>query len=367
MKIALVTLLCTVGIAHADDKELDKGSVIYARGSVLYRSDAKGKGEIELAPIAAKSTVRALRTDAKGSVLLADVGGKWWWMPLDGSKSLVELPCGEGPAHLDPDGASVLCRSATAPTKSLVVDLATGKQQTLDLPPLATQIVGSGKTRRIVSADKSGIWSAPIGDPRQRSLLAPEAPLRGFVPSPDGTRAVGIYNDYEFDGKKKQPVDVLMGFALDGQGARRKGIRDAVPLDWSFDNQYTLVQEGAAACLMRANGGQYKCWKGFTAVSVAPDGSYALVIGNRDGSKTPPKTPAKAPAKTPAKKPDPAKGKPLPDDEPRADAPAVDDVPVAPPSGPLALYRAKLDGPYDTAPILVVKIVDGAAVWIPGK
>jgi hypothetical protein len=43
----------------------------------------------------------------------------------------------------------------------------------------------------------------------------------------------------------------------------------------------------------------------------------------------------------------------------------VDDVAVAPPTGPLSLYRAKLDGPYTEAPTLLVKIVDGAAVWVP--
>ena len=36
------------------------------------------------------------------------------------------------------------------------------------------------------------------------------------------------------------------------------------------------------------------------------------------------------------------------------------------PTGPLALYRAQLAGPYSTAPVRIVSVVDGAAVWIPG-
>jgi len=131
-----------------------------------------------------------------------------------------------------------------------------------------------------------------------------------------------------------------------------------VPLDWSFDNEYALVQEGSGACLMRFGGGQNKCWRGFTAVGVAPDGSYALLLGNRDGSKQ------KKPAKPKPAPKAPAKGKPIEDDDSAA---PTDDVAVPPPTGPLALYRAKLDGPYDTPPILVIKVVDGAAVWIPGK
>jgi hypothetical protein len=44
---------------------------------------------------------------------------------------------------------------------------------------------------------------------------------------------------------------------------------------------------------------------------------------------------------------------------------AVDDVAVPPPTGPLSLYRAQLDGPYTETPALLVKLVGGAAVWVP--
>ena len=57
-----------------------------------------------------------------------------------------------------------------------------------------------------------------------------------------------------------------------------------------------------------------------------------------------------------------------PSDEPEAGgtAPALDDVSVAPPSGPLSLYRLRLEGAFTDRPTLLVKIVDGAAVWVPG-
>jgi hypothetical protein len=362
MRIAALVILATAGIAHADDKELDKASVIYARGAALYRSDARGKGEVELAALPGKAPgVRALRTDAKGTVLLADVDGKWLWMPLDGSKkALSPLPCGDGPAQIAQDGLCVVCRAPSAPTRSVVINLFTGRQIVADIPTAGTRVVGAGLGRRLVWAEKNGIWSAPTADPRKKTLLAPEPPLRAFLPSNDGAQAIGVYGDFVYEGKVKTPAEVLMTFALDGQGARRKGIKTGVPLEWSHDNQYVLVQDGASACLMRAGGGQYKCWKGFTAVSIAPDGSYALVLGNRDGSRTLPKAPAKAPAK-------PAKAEPVDEDPSTKGAPVADDVPVALPTGPLALYRAKLDGVYEAPPALVVKIVDGAAVWVPGK
>src|SRR5258706_10370279 len=108
---------------------------------------------------------------------------------------------------------------------------------------------------------------------------------------------------------------------------------------------------------MRATGGEYKCWRGYTAASVSPDGKFALVLGNRDGSKkqTPPtkKNTKKAPQSTEAEEPD-------------SDPNAPPDVDVPPPTGPLALFRVRLEGsPYTEPPALVSKTVDGAAVWVP--
>ncbi len=57
-----------------------------------------------------------------------------------------------------------------------------------------------------------------------------------------------------------------------------------------------------------------------------------------------------------------------PSNEPEAateEPPASDDVGVALPGGPLALYRLRLEGAFTDRPTLLVKIVDGAAVWVP--
>jgi hypothetical protein len=145
---------------------------------------------------------------------------------------------------------------------------------------------------------------------------------------------------------------------------------------------------------MRITGGQYKCWRGYTAASLSSDGRWGLALGNRDGSKkqsparpvkagkaaakTPPRPAARPPA---APEPPPAgdaasRGgdKPWdtldePSDEPEAEnaPPATDDVSVAPPSGPLSLYRLRLEGAFTDRPTLLVKVVDGAAVWVPGS
>jgi hypothetical protein len=350
-------LLALTAVAQADD-EFGGSTIIFVRGTSLYRSDPKGKGEAEIAKLPAKTTVRALRTDAGGKMLLADLGGSWSYLKLDGSTTeLKPLPCADGPAQLAEDGLCVLCRNAKG--GSIIYNLFTFKQYPVDVPPTGARLAKSGAQREIVWADQGGVWVASPATPKKSTRVAPDAPKRGFLPSPDGSRALGIYADEVFtDAHHKQPADVLMGFQLDGEGARRKTIKNGVPVEWSHDSQWVLVQDGASACLIKAAGGEYKCWRGYTAASVSSDGKFALVLGNRDGSKrqTPP---GKKPPPKPADKPTEA-------EEPDADPTAPADVDVPPPTGPLALFRVRLEGsPYTEPPALVTKLVDGAAVWVP--
>jgi hypothetical protein len=395
-----------VRAARADD-DFDGATVIFARGSSLFQIDAKGKAETEIAQLAAKVMVRALRSDAHGTVLLADLAGTWAWMPLDGStKQLTVLPCGDGPAQLAEDGASVLCRSPKDANRSLLVELPRGpraarpgKTVAVDIPPGSARLAGTGAERALVWADAAGVWSAPPGNPKTRTRVAADAPLRGFLASPDGKRAIGVYADQVYaDVRHTKAAEVLMMLSLDSQGARRKAIRDGVAVAWSHDSQWVLVQDGGSACIMRASGGQYKCWRGFTAASLSSDGRWGLALGNRDGSKnqTSAKPTSKSRAKsraaksrgnakpaTPARPPRPD-GEPPddrgdergdkpwdnldePSDEPEAaDAPpATDDVSVAVPTGPLSLYRVRLEGAFTDRPTLLVDVLDGAAVWVP--
>ncbi len=342
--------LAIASTASADD-EFAGASVVFARGGSLYRVDPRGKLETEIATLPAKATVRELRTDVAGRVLLVDLDGKWAWMPLDGStKQLTDLPCGDGPAGLANDGTCVLCRAGDK--TSTIVNLASGKTFALPIPDQGARITGAAGERRLVWADTNGVWLAPPGDLSKKIKVAPEAPLRGFTPSPDGARALGVYADSVFtDTHHTKPADVLMSFQLDGQGARRKSVQAGVPVQWSHDSQWVLLQDHASACDIHASGGEYKCWKGYTAVSIAPDGKWALLLGNRDGSKR--QASAKRRAAPPAAN----------EDGEGEDAPP--DVAVPLPSGPQSLYRAKLEGAFTTAPTLIVKVVDGAAVWVP--
>lgn len=360
--------------AAADD-DFGGATIIFARAHSLLRIDPKGKTETEIATFGDPSdkkakapVVRSLKTDAAGTVLLADLDGSWQWMPLDGSaKSLTPLACGDGPAQLAEDGTCVVCRAKSG--GSQILNIANGK--TLAVDPTGARITGKGSARRLVWADRDGIWSAPPGDRKQAKKVAPQAPLRSFLPSPDGARGVGVYSDEIYtDAHHKKSAEILMGFQLDGQAARRKAIKAGVPVEWSHDGEWLLVQNGGEACLMHATGGEYKCWRGYTAASISSDGKYGVLLGNRDGShrQAPPVKPAKR-AKGKATQRTPVEKKVDPADEPDLDGGDTDDddVAVPPPSGPLSIFRAKLEGSaFTESPPMIVKVVDGAAAWIPG-
>lgn len=430
--LALALIAGLAGGALADDGDDFAGaSVVFARGSALYRVDPRGKDETEIAQLPGAVTVRALRTDPRGSVLLADLAGKWAWMPLDGSaRALTPLPCADGPAQLAEDAGSVLCRSAGAPDRSIIVELRGARRVlTVDVPPAGARLVGVGGDSALVWSDASGVWEAPASDPKNRKRVSPVAPLRGFLASPDGSRGIGVFADQVYGSvRNTQAAEVLMTVQLDAGGARRKTIRDGVAVEWSHDSQWLLVQDGGSACIVRATGGQYKCWPGYTAASLSSDGRWGLVLGNRDGAKK--QTAGKADKKSKkakSKKDKKSKrGKQADDageavtpeeasergyDMLTADAPAAapptdlrdqlaglaprndkpwdhfdepsneaegpepppgavvpvraDDVNVAPPVGPLALYRVRLEGAFTDRPTLLVRVVDGAAVWVP--
>jgi hypothetical protein len=362
---ALLLVLAAASPAFADEEPA--GSIVFARGGALYKVDTRGRGETKLADLPDKATVRALRTDAGGKVLLVDLGGKWSWMKLDGSAStLVDLPCTEGPAQLAEDAVGVLCKSAKG---SQTINFITGKITPIDFPMIGARLARTGADRVMVWADETAVWTAPTSAFNKVTKVAPEAPKRGFSASPDASHALGVYADEIYtDLHHKKPADVLEVFALDGEGARRKSVKSGIPVEWSHDSQWVLMQDGSSACIVRALGGQYKCWRGFTPVSIAPDGKYALFLYARD-KKPPPPPPRKLPKDKHGrvimpKSPPPPADQPTDTEEGDEEAP-VEDVPVAPPSGPLSLYRAQLEGAFTTAPIKIVSTVDGAAVWVP--
>lgn len=340
--------------------ELMLARVLVARGDALWLTDARGKGPaVAVVGLPAPATgVRTIRTDAAGTRVLVELDGRWWWAPVstDGSRNEVqELPCGAGPARFTRSGDLVLCAAATG--EALIVRLRDGKLFPRAAPAAGAAFFEHDGVRELAWTDGTAVLAAPLARAGDVRTLAPSAPLRGLLASPDGTRAVGVYKDRSLKTRGRtadDEHDQLFGFALDGTGARRRLIRDGVVLDWSWDSRWLLVQDGAKACIARATGGQFKCWKGFTAVSLSPDGAWALVLGPRAG----------ADAAAVEEKPTGGSGESASGEGGEGEHDEDDADPGLPP-GPLSLYRAKLAGPYTEKPALVETMIDGAAVWLP--
>jgi hypothetical protein len=345
----LIALVAAPASAARDD--FGDGAIVFARGASLWRTDPRGKGpavEVMALPGAA-ADVRLLRSDAAGRVLLVDLAGTWWWARLGTTPATpAALPCADAPARLTRDGRIVVC--ADAQGRALLVGLVTGKVVRTRVPATGARVVVD-RTRELIWVDGEGVWATPLADPETRRPVAPEPPLREFLAAPDGSRAVAIYPGPVFDKKTRVVAEVLDGFALDGRAARRMLHRDARVIDWSWDSRWVLVQAGPEACVTRATGGQYKCWKGFTALSLSPDGRWAVLAGARPTAGE-------------------AAGKPEPGRRPieEADAGEDDDDADAPlPSGqgqPISIYRGRVEGTYTEKPALVEAIVDGAALWL---
>jgi hypothetical protein len=286
----VVGLLTSAAASHVSagyEEELDR--IVFARGSALWTTDAKGKTKahevVTLPAGTSASDVRVIRANAAGDTIVVDVGGRWFWMKLgaDADRALTELPCGAGPARLSAKGASVLC--AAPDGQAQLVRLSDGRVFARDAPAAASSLVVRGEVRSMAWVDPQGrVVAAPVTEPSTVEVLAPQAPVRGFLAAPDGSRGVGVYAARPLKPKDAPERDELFGFALDGTVGRRRLIRDGVVIDWSWDSHWLLVQDGDKACIARAIGGQFKCWKGFTAVSIAPDGAYALVLGARSGA-----------------------------------------------------------------------------------
>jgi hypothetical protein len=328
MRWAAWLALLIAGPAHADDDDdYDGGMVLFARDGALWETDPDGEGPaIELARLpdgAAASDVRMIRTDPAGRTVILDVAGAWWWLrPDEATVALAKLDCADAPARLTADGSCVVC--ADEDGQVMMIGLDTGKVARKPVPAAGARVVETEGTRELIWADADGVWAAPVTQVRKASArreLAPEPPLRGFLPAPDGSRAVGVYMGEVYQKRKeKVPAEVFGSFALDGKAARRQLFRDAEVIDWSWDSEWVLVQEQEKACVARATGGQYKCWKKYTAVSLSPDGKWALLLGKRK------------------------KGE----------------------DGERSLYRARLEGQYTEKPSLVETVIDGGgALWLP--
>jgi hypothetical protein len=372
--LVVAALLGATATAHAFPVQIPVESIVFARDQSLWRVDVDGASKaVEIAHLGLPASgVTSIRSSRDGKVLLLEVAGAWHWVdlspeaaPSDDLPTIQPLTCAPGPATLAADGNSVVC--ATDDGKP-VIHRIRPKVRTAKRHLAGRDITFlDGYSLELAIVTDAGIVAQSVRRPREQRMLAPETPVRAFLPSPDGKRALGVYREV-VAGKGKdagKQRDALVTFALDGRGTRRPHIRNGTPILWSWDSQWVLVQEAraggvTAGCLARGVGGEYKCWKGYTAVGISPDGSYVLLLGSatqqdEEGEDGGDKD-AEDDEKTPEK-----------DKEAVVDTtpPSANPFAAPIPKGPLSLYRGKLTGAYTEAPQRIERKVDGAAVWIP--
>jgi hypothetical protein len=259
--IGAVGITIAVGPAQARKEEPPAGAVAYVKDGAIWRAALAAPEQASklVALAVAPALVRSLAAAADGSALLVDLGSNAAWIDLAGGTPAapVFLPCGNG--RLAADGGRVLCaarRGAGAVAYRMRPRL--GSAALEQLSPERTALTGAD---HLVSEVDGALRD-------QDKVLAPHVPLDHLSVSPDGARAVGRYQDGD--------ADALFGFRLDGRGARRKLIT-GTPVTWSGDSAWLAVDGDDTACVLRAVGGEYKCWDHFRALALSRDGSLALL------------------------------------------------------------------------------------------
>jgi len=284
----------------AADEAPPTGTIYFARGGALFAQPAAGGDATPLPADHALPAVDALAVSADGHWLLASGGGSHRLYDLRRPSAPPRVIVCPHTVRLSADGNTALC------------DAGTGWLIEQDL---------GGIGRRVLVGDATGATPMAGGDvvlarsgallrvgPRTREV-APDSPAGAWLPAPDGNRAVGVWTN----GRHPE----MFTFRLDGHAVRRRLLRDGVPVAWSADSKWVLAQRNKRACIVRAVGGEYKCWRRYRARAIAPDGSFALL--ERDGHD----------------------------------------------KGTVDLYRAQLDGADIARPVLLERNVGGAAAWAP--
>ena len=236
------------------------------------------------------------------------------------------VPC-VGPAFLSPDGRCIVCRDRRGQI-TLHRLIPTSRSTVV---PTRSRHLGFIDARHIVITDDRGVWKQSIVRPTERTLLASEVPDGPMLISPDGKRAIGVFREDNGKGQEpgdeaseKEPETALYVFRLDGKGVKRRLLEGATPISWSRDSRWVIAQMGTRACMARAIGGQYKCWRNYHAVAVAPDDSTVLLAHPADGKSD--------------------------SDPDRYD-----------------LYRGHREGVRPEQPRPLIRAVTGPATWLPGS
>lgn len=273
LAFGVASLLC----AHtAAGEEPASEGVLFVRGASLMRVALSGKGEpTEVAKLPAEGfAITDMQASRDGHVLLLSSGDGSRWIELGAGATPTAKPAScPSEAKLSPNGRCLVCPAS--PGSARVIRLASGKGTNYQIPSSSVQFLGPAGYSLVAVGD-ANIWAFPLRRSKKPKKLAPHRPLRAFLPAPNGKRAVGVY--------PFEDTRTLETFRLDGKAARRTLMRDAEAVAWSANSEWLLVEQKNQACIVRAVGGEYKCWRGFTGAAISPEGNFAVLAKPTDPS-----------------------------------------------------------------------------------
>lgn len=285
--------------------------IIFAKGHALWRIAPRGGAPHKLADLgAAAAKLHRLASNRRGTLLLLGIGDATYTLDLDAGATarLKRLAC-TGLPRTAADGSGAICLGPHGHTLLYAFGANGRMRSPRDLALKPAAVLGARPPSFLV--DRRGkLWRTALGA-GPGHLLVPQAPSKHLLVAPNGKRAVGTYRIDE--------LDRLCSFRLDGRAARRRLITEGIPIAWSWNSRWLLVQDGRRGCLVRAVGGEYKCWRRYRAVSLTWNGKRVLL-----------------------ERPDSGRGA-------------------------LRLYTAPLKGALPARPHLVVKGAQGAALWLSAR
>jgi hypothetical protein len=206
--------------------------LFYVKQGALWERDAAGT-DVKIVPLPAElGTPRAIEVTPRGRLIVLDFGPKQAWVVPSENGPVVRTGACTGRARPSPTEEIVLC-----PSDDKVVMQATTADVTIPLPvpirdaaflgPSGLMLVGT-RDAQVVGIDRRR--------PRVVNVLAGEATRSHLVVSPDGKTGVAVFGEGD--------ASRFRVFQLDGQGVSRQLGGPGVPVVFSPDSQWVLVQEG---------------------------------------------------------------------------------------------------------------------------
>lgn len=253
-------------------------SILYAAQKGVWRTESKGKPTKLIALNVDAGKVTRIETRRDSPYVLLEIDGVTAFAELGEHPAEPKTLDCASKARMSPDGLCVGCIDADG--KLVVHSLPTGNKRVYDKLSFPVTDFGFASRTKLAVAGTRSISLIRIEDGKYLEKVAGFAPTSHLVISPNGKRAVGTFETGDDD---KDKTITVFGFKLDGKAAQRQLASGGVATRWSRDSKWVVMQNGDRTCVVRAAGGEYKCWNGYTGLALSPD-NKSFLLSQKNGS-----------------------------------------------------------------------------------